>query len=69
MFRNAQDLTTAEVEGEVGYPFNRFKPPVIFYITDRSKAVLLIWFYVFACFQCFGVSFCTFSSSVCLDDI
>ena len=26
-----------------------------FYITDRSKAVHLIWFSVFACF---GVSFC-----------
>ena len=37
-------------------PFNRFKHPVMFYITDRSKAVLLIWFSVFACF---GVSFCT----------
>ena len=28
----------------------------MFYITDRSKAVLLIWFSVFACFS---VSFCT----------
>ena len=35
---------------------NRFKPPVIFYITDCSKAVLLIWFSVFACFR---VLFCT----------
>ena len=42
------------------------KPLVIFYITDRSKAVLLIWFSVFACF---GVSFCTFSHYVFLDDI
>ena len=30
--------------------------PVIFYITDRYKAVLLIWFSVFACF---GVGFST----------
>ena len=36
-------------------------------IIDRSKAVLLIWFYVFVCF---GVSFCTVCfPSVCLDDI
>ena len=44
------------MEGEVGYTLNRFKPPVLFDITDRSKAVLLIWLSVFACF---GVSFCT----------
>ena len=31
-------------------------PTVIFYITDPSKALLLIWFSVF---DCFGVSFCT----------
>ena len=41
-----EQLATSEAEGVV--------PPVIFYITDRSKAVLLIWFSVFACF---GVSF------------
>ena len=40
----------------VGRPLNRLKSPVIFYITVRSKAVLLIWFSVFACF---GVSSCT----------
>ena len=39
----------------------RLKPPVtfyiiLFYINDRSRSVLLIWFYVFACI---GVSFCT----------
>ena len=57
-----------KLEGEVGYPLNRFKPPVIFYITDRSKAVLQISFSVFACF---AVSFCTvlLSFSVCLNDI
>ena len=32
-----------------------FKPPVIVYITDRSKAVLLIC----SVFACFGVRFCT----------
>ena len=38
-------------------PLNRFKPtPVVFIISDRSKAVLLISSSVFACF---GVSFCT----------
>ena len=31
-------------------------PPVIIYITDRTKAVLLTWFSVFSCF---GVSFYT----------
>ena len=46
----------SEAEGEVGYPLNWFKPQVIFYITDHSKAVLLIWFFVVAYF---GVSFCT----------
>ena len=35
---------------------SRFKLPAIFYITDRSKAVFLIWSSVFACF---GVRFCT----------
>ena len=49
-------LKISEAEGEVGIPLNRFKPPVIFYITDRSKAVLLILFSVFACF---GVIFST----------
>ena len=39
---------------------------MIFYFTDRSKAVLLIWFSVFA----FSVSVSVlFLSSVCLDDI
>ena len=41
-----------EAEGEVRYPLNRCKPPpplpVVFDITDRSKAVLLTWFSVFA---------------------
>ena len=37
------------------YPLNRFKSPVVFSITERSNAILLIWLYVFACF---GVSFC-----------
>ena len=39
---------------------------MVFYITDRSEAVLLIWFSVFGGF---GVSFCTVLPSVCLDDI
>ena len=39
----------------------------IFYITDRSKAGLLIWFSVFACFDA-GLSV-LFSPYVCLDDI
>ena len=38
---------------------NRFKPPVVFYITYRSKAVRLILFSVFACVL--------FSPTVCLD--
>ena len=36
--------------------FSVLKPPVTFYISGRSKAVLLVWFSVFACF---GVIFCT----------
>ena len=43
---------------------------MIYYITDRSKAVLLIWFSVF---DCFGVSFCTvftyFVYEVCSETI
>ena len=35
-----------EAEGEVGIPLNRFKPPSNG-ITDRSKAVLLLWFILF----------------------
>ena len=34
-----------EAEGEVGYPLNWFKPPPAQYFnTDRSRAVLLLWF-------------------------
>ena len=40
--------------GGVGYTLNWIKPQV--YITDHSKAVLQIWFFVFAYF---GVNFCT----------
>ena len=43
-------------------PLNRFKPPVIFYITDRSKVVYLIWF------SFVSVSV-LFPPSVCLDVI
>ena len=57
MFRS-----TSEAAGELERPLNRFKSPVMFYITDHSKAVLLIGLSVFACF---GVS----KPSVCLDDI
>ena len=56
--------TTSEAEGEVGRLINRFKPPVIFYITDRSKAVL--------CSLCLLVSVSVsvlFSPALCLDDI
>ena len=43
-------------------PLNQFKPhAVISYITDRFKAVPLIWFSVFVCF---GVFFCTVSASM-----
>ena len=40
----------------VGSALNRFKPTSKIYITDHSKAALLIWLSVFACF---GGSFCT----------
>ena len=52
--------------GGVGHPLNRFKPPVIFYITDRSNAIDLIWFSVFACLMLVSL---LFLPSVCLDDI
>ena len=44
--------TTAEADGEIRYQLNRFKPQVL--ITDRSKAVLLLWFSVL---NITGVSF------------
>ena len=60
LFINVYDYSAiSEVDGEVGHPLNRFKPPpppIIVYITDRSKVVILIWFSVFTCF---GVSFYT----------
>ena len=36
----------SKLGGEVAYPLYLFKPPPpgIFYITDRSNVVLLIWF-------------------------
>ena len=40
-------------------------PPVIFYISDRSKAVLLIWFSVLVLVS----GYVLFSHSVCLNDI
>ena len=46
----------SEAEGDVGIPLNRFSPLVVFYITDRSKAVVLVWFSVIACF---GISVCS----------
>ena len=52
--------TTSETEGEVD-AVKSINPPVIFYNTDRSKAVLLIWVSVFACF---GVSCVLFSPSI-----
>ena len=36
-----------KAEGEVGIPQNRFKPH-----TDRSKAVLLLWFLTVTCSCC-----------------
>ena len=38
-------------EDEVRYPLNLFKPPLLFYGTDCSKAVILIWLSVFSCFD------------------
>ena len=49
------------------YRLNRLKPPVIFYVTDRSKAVLLIWLSVFL-LVLMSLSF-LFSPSVFLADI
>ena len=53
-------------EGDVGTPLHRFKPPVIFYITGRSKPVGLIWFSVLLVLVSVSV---LLSPSVCLDDI
>ena len=60
-------LTTAVAEGEVGSRLAglRHPPPNNVYMTDCSKAILLIWFSEFACF---GVSFLLFSHSLCLVD-
>ena len=66
LFINVYSSAIAEAEGEGGYPLNRLKPQVIFYITDRSKALLLIWFSLIACF---GVSLLLFSPFFFLDDI
>ena len=41
-----------EAEGEVGFPLNRFKPPPPKFNTDRSKAVLLLWFLTVTCSCC-----------------
>ena len=56
-------ITISEAEGEVGIPL---RPPVIFYITDRFKAKLLI---LFSLFDCFNVSLYNVSPSVSLDNI
>ena len=56
LFINVYGRAILEAEAKVRYLLNRFKPQVIIYITVHSKAVLLIWFSVFACL---GVSFCT----------
>ena len=61
-----QTKGTSEAEGEVGYPLYRFKPPVISYITDHSKKVLLIGF---LCLLVFVPVSVLFSPSVCLNDI
>ena len=50
---NRMFCTTSETEDEVGAVKSIFSPPVVFYITDCTNVVLLIWFSVFACF---GVS-------------
>ena len=51
------ECMSVEAEGDVRYPLNRCKPPVVFNITDRSKAVLLTWFSVFAFLVSVSVSF------------
>ena len=47
--------------GEVGAPFNRFKPPSKIFFTDRSKAVLLLWI-----ISVISVLFCYAFMHVCL---
>ena len=62
-----EQLTKCFYHGEVGIPLNGFKPArnILYFITERSNAVFLIWFSAFACF---GVSFCPVFTSY-LDDI
>ena len=55
-----------KLRARLGSCYTGLSSQVIFYTTGRSKQVLLRWFSVFASF---GVSFCTVSPSVCLDDI
>ena len=50
---NCMFWAMTEAEGEVGYALNRFKPPSNFF-TDRSKAVLLLWF-IFMCYNIYNV--------------
>ena len=54
---NVYDNGISEAEDEARCLLNGFKPPVIFHITDHSKAVLPIWFSVYACFGLYPHSF------------
>ena len=62
-----QNIKVSSVESNENTHVNRFNSPVIFYITDCSKAVLLVWFSVFDYLGAISVS--VLFSLVCLDDI
>ena len=56
----ANDTAQYQAVNQYLSKFNKIKlsPSVIFHIPDRFKAVLLIWFSVFACFGVrFGIVF------------
>ena len=66
LYINVYDLAMiAEAEGEVRYPMNRLKPPVILNYRMRQGGTCDMVLYV----PCVGVDFCTVSPSACLIDI
>ena len=62
MYHELSDLRSW---GEAWYPLNRFKPSSIFMLLAVQGGTSEVVLYV----ACFGVSYCTASPSVWLDDI
>ena len=55
-------MYTSKAGGEVGYPLNRFKPPIVLNYWPCQCGTSDVDLYV----PCFGVSFFTVSPFVCL---